>query len=189
MTEESNGWFVAPDARRFARTATLIDWREKPDQVRDVVVERDPEVLAADVDRVAIDLGGEGGLLHLFPDRAGLHRAVGHRIQFSVRVKDAAKLVGGEQRGGELRLRQRRESMIAIRVRLDRMEVAGASIVPSCRPVDSQGFVRLINGRATIVCEYSSQGKGAAFVTPLITELSYGYRRTAGTSVEILPSR
>ena len=75
------------------------------------------------------------------------------------------------------------------RVRLDRMEVAGASIVPSCRPVDSQGFIRLINGRATIVCEYSSQGKGAAFVTPLITELSYGYRRTAGTSVEILPSR
>ena len=75
------------------------------------------------------------------------------------------------------------------RVRLDRMEVAGTSITPSCRPVDSQGFIRLINGRATIVCEYVSSGQGSAFVTPLITELRYGYRRTASTSVDILPSR
>ena len=75
------------------------------------------------------------------------------------------------------------------RVRLDRMEVAGTSIAPSCRPVDSQGFVRLISGRATLACEYVSTGSGAAFVTPLITELSYGYRRTTSTNVEILPSR
>lgn len=75
------------------------------------------------------------------------------------------------------------------RVRLDRMEVAGTSIAPSCRPVDSQGFIRLIGGRATVVCEYVSSGQGSAFVTPLITELSYGFRRTVSTNVEIFPSR
>lgn len=75
------------------------------------------------------------------------------------------------------------------RVRLDRMEVAGTSIAPSCRPVDSQGFIRLVNGRATLACEYVSPSVGSAFVTPLITEISYGYRRTASTSIEILPSR
>lgn len=75
------------------------------------------------------------------------------------------------------------------RVRLDRMEVSGASITPSCRPVDSQGFIRLISGRATVVCEFISSGQGSAFVTPLITELTYGYRRTVSTNVEIFPSR
>lgn len=75
------------------------------------------------------------------------------------------------------------------RVRLDRMEVAGTSITPSCKPVDSQGYIRLVNGKATIACEYVSPSTGSAFVTPLITELSYGYRRTMPTSVEILPSR
>lgn len=75
------------------------------------------------------------------------------------------------------------------RIRLDRMEVAGTSIAPSCRPVDSQGFMRLINGKATVVCEYVASGQGAAFVTPLITELSYGYRKIASVNTEILPSR
>ena len=73
-------------------------------------------------------------------------------------------------------------------IRLDRVEIAGTNILPSCKPLD-QGFVRLYSGRGSITCEYVSQRTAAAFVTPLLVELSYGYQQTLQTSVEIDYSR
>ncbi|MBI4448879.1 hypothetical protein HY641_02530 [Candidatus Woesearchaeota archaeon] len=73
-------------------------------------------------------------------------------------------------------------------VRLDRVEVAGTNILPSCKPLD-QGHVRLINGRGSLVCEYTAPRSQAAFVTPLLVEMSYGYQQILQQQVEIVSSR
>lgn len=73
-------------------------------------------------------------------------------------------------------------------VRVDRVEIAGTNILPSCKPLE-QGFVRLYNGQGTLTCEYNAPRTAAAFVTPLLVDLSYGYQQTLQTSVEIISSR
>ena len=71
-------------------------------------------------------------------------------------------------------------------VRLSKVEVAGKVITPSCKPVDNDGSVRLINGQATVFCELVGLGSGPAYQTPLTVELDYSYRSTISKSVEIV---
>lgn len=71
-------------------------------------------------------------------------------------------------------------------VRLSGVEAAGKVITPSCKPVDNQGNVRLVNGHATVFCELGGLGTGPAYTTPLTIELDYGYRSTISKSVEII---
>lgn len=71
-------------------------------------------------------------------------------------------------------------------VALSNVEVAGKVITPSCKPVSNEGFVKLINGQATVFCELAGLGSGPAYSTPMIIELDYGYATTVITTVEII---
>jgi hypothetical protein len=71
-------------------------------------------------------------------------------------------------------------------VQLAGVEVAGKSIAPSCKPVDNEGNVKLVNGQATLFCELGGLGSGPAYSTPMTIELDYGYRSTISTNVEIV---
>lgn len=70
-------------------------------------------------------------------------------------------------------------------VRLNKVEVSGLDITASCRPMDVD-HIRLNNGIGTIVCEFRSFRGGAAYVTPLIIDLSYGYENIISIPVEVL---
>jgi len=70
-------------------------------------------------------------------------------------------------------------------VRLDKVEVSGQDITASCRPMDIN-HIRLNNGLGTIVCEFRSFKGGAAYVTPLVIGLSYGYEHVINVPVEVL---
>ena len=67
-------------AHPHPRRGRLRQDRKKPDQVVDVRVQRDAEVLAADVDGVPIHFGRKGRLLELLLDRARLHLAIPDRV-------------------------------------------------------------------------------------------------------------
>ena len=69
-------------------------------------------------------------------------------------------------------------------VRIDRVEVSGLDITASCRPLDID-HIKLNNGQGTVVCEYRGTRGGAAFVTPLIIELSYGYENIISIPIEV----
>lgn len=71
-------------------------------------------------------------------------------------------------------------------VALSSVEVAGKAITPSCKPVDNEGNVKLINGQATVFCELGGLGSGPAYSTPMTVQLDYGYRSSVSTSVEII---
>ena len=71
-------------------------------------------------------------------------------------------------------------------VRIAGVTVAGKTITPSCKPVDNEGNVRLINGQATVFCELGNLGTGPAYTTPLTVEVDYGYRTTTAKQVEIV---
>ncbi|MEK6874745.1 MAG: hypothetical protein AABX52_03280 [Nanoarchaeota archaeon] len=73
-------------------------------------------------------------------------------------------------------------------VRLDRVEVSGTNILPSCKPLD-QGYVRLFNNRASIECEFILPRAVAAYVSPLLVDLSYGYQQSIQRQVEIVASQ
>ncbi len=69
-------------------------------------------------------------------------------------------------------------------VTLTKVMVSNTDIKGTCKPVkDSQ--IRLIDGRAEIVCEYSGLS-GPAYTTPLIIELDYGYRISTSRNIEII---
>ncbi len=72
------------------------------------------------------------------------------------------------------------------RVRLSKVEVSGQVITPSCKPVDSDGSIRLINGQATVFCELGGIGTGPSYSTPMTVELDYGYRSTISKAVQIV---
>jgi len=71
-------------------------------------------------------------------------------------------------------------------VQLSNVETTGKTITSSCKPVDNEGNVKLINGQATVFCELGGLGSGPAYSTPLTIELDYGYRSTISTNVEIV---
>lgn len=71
-------------------------------------------------------------------------------------------------------------------VRITGVQVAGKTITTSCKPMDNEGNVRLINGQATIFCELGNLGTGPAYTTPLTIEVDYGYRSTISKQVEII---
>ena len=48
--------------------------------------------------------------------------------------------------------------------------------------------MRLIDGKATVYCEYGNIRGSAAFVTPMTVTLRYGYRTAVFRTVNILPS-
>jgi len=72
-------------------------------------------------------------------------------------------------------------------IRLTDVSVSGQSILPSCRPL-SNGYIRLINGRATIFCEFGNIKQPTAFTTPLTVRLQYGYRESQLRPITILSS-
>src|SRR5687768_8795304 len=74
-----------------------IQRAEEPDQMVDVLVDRDSQVFATDLDRRAIHLDCERGVLEFLPDRSAFHLGVPNRIQFPVRVEYPADLITGEQ--------------------------------------------------------------------------------------------
>jgi hypothetical protein len=67
------------------------------------------------------------------------------------------------------------------------ISISGVSIMQSCRPLDNQ-YLRLVNGRGTIFCEYSNIPGNAAFTTPLTVELEYGYRDSETRDITVLRS-
>ena len=71
---------------KFVSTALfrLRQHAKEFDEVVDVVFHRDTQVFAAEIDRLPVHFGREGGVLDLFPDRACLHLPVRDRIQFPV---------------------------------------------------------------------------------------------------------
>ncbi|MBN2112425.1 hypothetical protein JW707_04995 [Candidatus Woesearchaeota archaeon] len=71
-------------------------------------------------------------------------------------------------------------------VRLTGVSVAGKTITPSCKPMDNEGNVRLINGQATVFCELGNLGTGPAYTTPLTVEVDYGYMSTVSKQIEIV---
>lgn len=72
-------------------------------------------------------------------------------------------------------------------IQLKKVEVSGVSILSSCKPLDNN-HIRLVNGQGFIICEFSSPRGAAAYATPLVIELGYGYRNSATKRVEIISS-
>lgn len=70
-------------------------------------------------------------------------------------------------------------------VRINRVELSGISILSSCKPLDG-GYLKLVNGKASVICELKSLKSTAAYVTPIIVELEYGYRNSISKDVEII---
>lgn len=70
-------------------------------------------------------------------------------------------------------------------VKINRVELSGISILSSCKPLDGN-YLKLVNGRGFAVCELKSLKSSAAYVTPIVVELEYGYRNSVSKSVEII---
>lgn len=72
-------------------------------------------------------------------------------------------------------------------VELKDVIVSGVSIRGNCRPLD-KGHVRLTNGQGIVYCEFTQPRGDAAYSSPLIVVLKYGYTQSLIKDVEILPS-
>jgi len=57
-----------------------------------------------------------------------------------------------------------------------------------CNPLVDGGHLRLTGGQGTLFCEVDGLTGTAAFVSPLVIELEYGYRQTLLKSVDIVPA-
>ena len=93
------------------------DRLQRRDDVRDVLVELQPDQLRARVDLVAVHAGREGRLLELLPHRLRLEAFETGRPHEPARVDEAGQLVTGEERLLELRLARQLE---VLRVRQHR---------------------------------------------------------------------
>ena len=71
-----------------------------------------------------------------------------------------------------------------IKVRSIRMQ--DKDIKPSCNPMTEQ-HLRLTNNAGTLFCEITGLVGTAAYISPLIIELEYGYRTTFLKSVDLVP--
>lgn len=72
-------------------------------------------------------------------------------------------------------------------VELVDVSVSGVSIKQSCRPANNN-IVRLVNGLATIYCEFPSSGQ-QAYVSAMNIYLRYGYSQSTSTRIEVRPSQ
>jgi hypothetical protein len=72
-------------------------------------------------------------------------------------------------------------------VRLTDVSLSGTSILNTCKPL-ADGHVRLVNGRATIFCEFNNIRQTTAYTTPLTVKLKYGYRDSLLRPVRIYSS-
>ncbi|MBN1644510.1 hypothetical protein JW851_00520 [Candidatus Woesearchaeota archaeon] len=64
------------------------------------------------------------------------------------------------------------------------VSMPGYSIINSCKPLD-QGYLRLINGRATMYCNINTAGQ-SVYTTPVTIKLAYGYKNVIFKDIEIL---
>jgi hypothetical protein len=64
--------------------------------------------------------------------------------------------------------------------------VSGTNIINSCKPLDSEGHLRLSNGAGSFFCELSGIQGQSAYLTPLNIVLAYSYRQTISMPIEIL---
>ncbi len=67
------------------------------------------------------------------------------------------------------------------------VSVSGQDIRLTCRPLDDTGHIRLTNGQASLFCETSELIGNTPYITPLNIVLSYGYRQSIATNIEIRP--
>ncbi len=72
-------------------------------------------------------------------------------------------------------------------IQLKKIEVSGVSILSSCKPLDNN-YLRLVNGNGFVICEFKAPRGAAAYATPLVIELGYGYRNSASKRIEIISS-
>jgi len=68
-------------------------------------------------------------------------------------------------------------------VQLADVQVGGASIRQSCKPLDN-GDIALRGGTGVVYCEYGTSGN-TAYVTPITVTLDYGYRQQTRKDVQI----
>ena len=72
-------------------------------------------------------------------------------------------------------------------VRIGEVSISNIKITPSCRPKDNSGHFRLVNGQASLFCEYEAPPGQSPFLTPLNIVLQYGYRQSIVRQIEIRP--
>src|SRR5262249_59772522 len=92
---------------------------ERGDDVRDVLVERDAQLLGSLVDLVAMDARCERRLLELLLHRLRLEPLEAGRANEAARVDEAAELVAGEERLLEKRVAREAEVLCVREHRLD----------------------------------------------------------------------
>jgi len=75
-------------------------------------------------------------------------------------------------------------------VAIEDVTVSGQSIKGSCKGLDKRDLrhLRLINGVNSFTCEFSNPVGSTAYITPLVVRLSYGYRNSVSTTVEMRTS-
>ncbi|MBI4146484.1 hypothetical protein HY489_04055 [Candidatus Woesearchaeota archaeon] len=64
------------------------------------------------------------------------------------------------------------------------VQISGTSIKPTCKGLDKDGHVRLVNGAGQVFCEVDAQGQ-TAYLTPLNVIIRYGYRQSIAKPIEI----
>jgi len=70
-------------------------------------------------------------------------------------------------------------------IRLADVSISNIHITETCKPRDNSGHLRLVNGQASIYCEYGAPPEQSPFLTPLNIVLQYGYRQSIARQVEI----
>lgn len=102
-----------------------------------MIVQRNAQLVAAELDGRTIDFGSKGRVFKFFSDRADLHLAVADGVHLPVSVEYSTDLVTGDQTRGQLRLWKCAEAMVAVGVGFHRMD-QGLWIVPFSEPLQTR---------------------------------------------------